>query len=1213
MDKAQAASFFDSLPSHLPRPTGIFDPEEAADRANEIRLELFSAWHRLRAVVISHEEVIQKRWKKRTTLKRKQLLQEIDPNLPKEHAPEIAALGHQSAILQGNRKDFALPYLNLEDLSVNNGAQFLCLLHWRAHEFPSRFMWFDDEMLHFGVRAGGIQRAHAIDCAMIAFGDEASYGKILEYCERVDDSDQNSPDGFQMEHHLRESISFGDGLAILETQKNLMNFLLGVVSKVLCDLDLSNLKPVPRSPLAAPAIPDSDTKFPWKSSARANALRPYGPPPSFSIDNIAVLLESQYELAVQHLADLRTDPTYLAEWIKAYYDHRLETIVGKAPPSLIQTRAVSFALSDAYTFLAHYHVAKTMIDEFRVIQARFPNGVARARELPPEYEEALKNFYPILICSKHISLSFYALAFPFAASTLTSRSTRRRLNLGRETNLYAYMTLLLKEDQTFLWELPRIFDQIDRITEDPNEYQRVSPLLANLLSHWAIVSDCKSILELHRPAVQDDEGQKGVQKLLHRWTPLLGPILEAKRPQTNIAEKAFPLSRFMYPKGPRSVEWARKGQGVDDGFAAFWKTADAHLVKWCGKELFALGTSVVAPFIGAPINWEELGTYAISYPRSRAYPRADKPKVAPRHENPPPTAGLPPFGGAVQSPATMEPAQVLKTKPKTRGVAAGEEDQRSEPAEKSVAAPTPVSTKVYKVFSALFTAANDEEIALQQSSVLWKDILIAFSQIAFTLEKIRGSAWTFRHPDGQRSITVHEPHPEPTMRFWEARRFGRRLTRSVHTAVSVNQHVEAFTWSPDSTRILYRLADSPDIESEALPISENIVSIQEKGGDLHFGFTHVMTHDRQLFLNSVWTEPGRFYFLHSEDYAAATPALWRCETTPGASPTRVAFGDTDDAAGLTSEDVFASWDIKKVNGKYIFVALRSSGVTAEVDNIWSGSTVPGTKGVLSTKLSSHHEWVSGKELPQCAPFYWSIEDGTALQGVATYPRGQLLKNLPTVVIPHGGPYWRDVVDLHINLSYRYMLASHGFLVLNPNYRGSQGRGNDFAKAARGGMGGLDYADIESMVEAAIKRGYANPNKVAIAGWSNGGYLSAWACTRPNSIWKTAIIGAGATDWGGMAICCDIPAAALDFAGSAPWTPRDPKSLFWCFTGKKTFLLRQSKRTREDLKTELGTATEIVKMRQAEVQVAQSLLEEAAAALKSQEKEAKLAALCETAA
>jgi hypothetical protein len=373
-----------------------------------------------------------------------------------------------------------------------------------------------------------------------------------------------------------------------------------------------------------------------------------------------------------------------------------------------------------------------MIDEFRVIQARFPNGVARACELPPEYEEALKNFYPILyllethltkvhrqtFCSSAVLragekfhsagdtglLIFTGLSVRCVDADFAKHETTFKSRPG--DNLYAYMTLLLKEDQTFLWELPRIFDQIDRITEDPNEYQRVSPLLANLLSHWAIVSDCKSILELHRPAVQDDEGQKGLQKLLHRWTPLLGSILEVRRPQASIAEKAFPLSRFMYPKGPRSVEWARKGQSVDDGFADFWKTADAHLAKWCGKELFALGTSVVAPFIGAPINWKELGTYVISYPRSRANPRAAKPKVAPRRENPLPTVGLP-FGGAVQSPATMEPAQVLKTKPKTRGVAAAEENQRSEPAEKSVAAPTPVSTKVYKVFSALFNAANE--------------------------------------------------------------------------------------------------------------------------------------------------------------------------------------------------------------------------------------------------------------------------------------------------------------------------------------------------------------------------------------------------------------------------------------------------------------------------------------------------------------------------
>ncbi|KAJ6463471.1 alpha/beta-hydrolase [Mycena sanguinolenta] len=395
--------------------------------------------------------------------------------------------------------------------------------------------------------------------------------------------------------------------------------------------------------------------------------------------------------------------------------------------------------------------------------------------------------------------------------------------------------------------------------------------------------------------------------------------------------------------------------------------------------------------------------------------------------------------------------------------------------------------------------------------------------------------------------------------------------KDIQTAVSVNKHVQStFTWSPDSKQILYRLANLPGFESEAFPISENIVFLEEDGDSLRFNYTHVVTHSSLLPGGSIWTQLGKFYFLHMDDYASAA-TLWTCETEPAPSPTRVAFGETDDAARLvgvgtevaveaacgletriqifgsdagnpftafqTSDDAFSSWDIKHVNGKYIFVVVRSSGVTGEAENIWSGSTTPGTKGVLSAKLSSHHEWMAAKEMPHCAPFKWTTEDDTTLEGVAAYPRGQLPKNLPTVVVPHGGPYGRDTVNLRIGLNYRHLLASHGFLVLSPNYRGSQGRGNDFARAAKGGMGTLDYADVESMLEAAVGRGYADRNKVAIAGWSQGGFLSAWGCTRPNSIWKTAIIGAGPTDWGSMAICSDLPAAEVTLSGSAPWMSR----------------------------------------------------------------------------
>ncbi|KAF8192685.1 hypothetical protein K438DRAFT_1969816 [Mycena galopus ATCC 62051] len=777
MDKEQTMRLLDNLlGSNMPRPQAIYTPEEAARVVDDICPKLFNTWRRLRAIVFAHEETIRKRWSKRTTIKRKQLLQEVDPNLPKEHAPEIARLRDKTvtAILEQNRSDFVMPYLNLEDLSVNNGVQFLGLLHWRAYEFPSNFIWFDKELLHFGCRAGGIQRVHAMDCAMVTFGDEATYGKVLGYSDRLDNSDKNSPDSFQMEGVLKESICFGTGLMVLETQTRLMNFLIDVVSKILCDIDLSN--PVPSAPLAGLAITDPNTKFPWKSSARTSALRPYNLPPVFSLDALAALLDSQYELAVQHLADLRTDPMYLAESIQSYYDHRIETILGKAPLGLIQKRTVLLVLSDAYLFLGHYHVAKEIVDEFRTIQAKFPNGVARARSLPPEYEDALRNLYPLLglleshittihrttICSSPViskaGLSVSCTDPNFARHEMQFKSRP-------EDELYSYMRLLLDPDQALLWELPRVFDQIDRITEQPAEHERLSPLLANLLSHWAIIHDCKSMLGLHRPAVDEVELlDKAVSKRLQKWAPLLFKgFLDSRGAEANIAGKAFPLSKFRYPKDTRNEEWARNCQQVDDAFAAFWKAADAHLVKQCGKELFALGTAVVAPFIVPPIDWEQLA----------------KPKASRRRPNPSPTAVLP-FGGAAQSPSPTEPVQALKEKPKTRGVPAApteKADHEQKPIEILPAAPTPVSAKVYKVFSTLFNAAKDEELSVQQSSVPWKDILTAFSQLAFALEKSRGSAWTFRHPDERRSVTVHEPHPEPTMRFWEARRFGRRLTR----------------------------------------------------------------------------------------------------------------------------------------------------------------------------------------------------------------------------------------------------------------------------------------------------------------------------------------------------------------------------------------------------------------------------------------------------
>ncbi|KAJ7194920.1 hypothetical protein GGX14DRAFT_505295 [Mycena pura] len=762
-ERAQANAILDTLPQRM-RPVAVLSPDEARQKADKIRPELFASWNRLRRIVLAHEEAIQRRWKKRTGAKRKQLLQEIDSKLPKEHAPEISALSQGSTLDKLN--DFRLPYLNLEDLTINNGTQFLGLLHARAHYPPSQFAWFDSDTLHFGIVAGAIPRQHGMSCGMIVFGDQDTYGKVLPYSEPLEKSDATSPDGFEMEHNLRESMSFGDGLAVLETQAKLMEFLIGVVTKILHDLDLTNLTPV--APLPAPSIPILETSFQWQSSARFNALRPYGPPPAFSIDEIGNLLDTQYELAVQHLGDLRTDPMYLAETIQSYYDHRPETILGKAPLSLIQSRAVSLMLSDAYSFLAFYHVAQAIIAEFRVVETNFPNGMQRARELPKAYVDALKPLYPILgLLDKHLTKVHHTTMGSSAAlrKGLTLRCNDpafAKHDMIFESlpgdELYWYMTILLQEQQTHLWQVARIFDQLDRITQDPVAHQRISPLIASLFSQWGVVNDCKSILEWHRPAIEDDEDlQEGVQQRLQKWHPLLASVVSTNF--ATLAHKAFPLSGFTYPKGPRNPAWATKCQAVDEAFAAFWTAADILLVKTCGKELFALGEQETASFAVAPTDW-----VALAAPKAVVRPK-------------PTPAALLPFGGAEQSSAEKsQDAPVVNPKPKTRGVAMVSEDTRPEQdTTESSWLPTAVSSKTYKVFSVLFTATV--EIAQQQRSVAWKDILMAFDELGFDLIRTRGSAWTFRHADGSKSVTVHEPHPEPTMGFWAARRFGRRLTR----------------------------------------------------------------------------------------------------------------------------------------------------------------------------------------------------------------------------------------------------------------------------------------------------------------------------------------------------------------------------------------------------------------------------------------------------
>lgn len=135
-------------------------------------------------------------------------------------------------------------------------------------------------------------------------------------------------------------------------------------------------------------------------------------------------------------------------------------------------------------------------------------------------------------------------------------------------------------------------------------------------------------------------------------------------------------------------------------------------------------------------------------------------------------------------------------------------------------------------------------------------------------------------------------------------------------------------------------------------------------------------------------------------------------------------------------------------------------------------------------------------------------DGRKIEGMLLKPTGWDGKSkLPTVLLIHGGPTgnWGDHYD-----SWGQLLASAGYAVFYPNVRGSTGYGYDFMVLNRGDWGGGDFKDVMAGVDYLVARGVADPNRLGIAGWSYGGYMSEWAITQTQRF-KAAVTGAGLSD------------------------------------------------------------------------------------------------------
>lgn len=179
----------------------------------------------------------------------------------------------------------------------------------------------------------------------------------------------------------------------------------------------------------------------------------------------------------------------------------------------------------------------------------------------------------------------------------------------------------------------------------------------------------------------------------------------------------------------------------------------------------------------------------------------------------------------------------------------------------------------------------------------------------------------------------------------------------------------------------------------------------------------------------------------------------------------------------------------------------------------SGPQDPGTYYLVKdgklTKLGSKNSKLEKEKLAKVKYIKYKARDGKIIRAFVTIPHGE--GPFPTIVLPHGGPFVQEVVSYD---EWGQMLANNGYLVIQPQYRGSMGFGLKFLKSAFMPTGQAGYAmqdDKDDGVKYLIKKGLTDPKRVAMFGWSYGGYAALIAAAREEQLYQCVIAGAAVAD------------------------------------------------------------------------------------------------------
>ncbi len=350
----------------------------------------------------------------------------------------------------------------------------------------------------------------------------------------------------------------------------------------------------------------------------------------------------------------------------------------------------------------------------------------------------------------------------------------------------------------------------------------------------------------------------------------------------------------------------------------------------------------------------------------------------------------------------------------------------------------------------------------------------------------------------------------------------KRLTEGSYT-VSDGQ------FSPDGTRVSYTTRPTPGADDGGF---SDVWVLTVASGDKTKLVENAGSDD-----NARWSPDGRWiaYIGSTDKPGGVDPTNLYLIAAAGGTPKQIATKfDLNVGTPVWSRDggsIYFSANTLEANEVFrcdvasgtVSQLTRSGGVTGIGEISADGKTIVGTMSgakqpteiyrtnadfsTINT-ITDHNSWLKDYAIAESEVVKWKSKDGTDIEGVLTKPVGYVgNQKVPFLLNPHGGPTGASINSFSGTVQ---VLAANGFAVLQPNFRGSTGKGIAFARANKNTWGKGDYDDCMTGVDAMIARGIADADKLGAFGWSYGGYMTFWILTQTDRF-KAVSPGAGLTN------------------------------------------------------------------------------------------------------